>query len=192
MAYCTVSQVKTYLNITGNSDDALLGDLVAAAQRAIDDYCHRTFEAAADTTRYIDAVGDHVRARSLFFDHIGDLASITTITNGDGVEVASDEYVTMPRHETPYYGVKIKLSPGKVWTYTDDYEDAITITGRWAYSTAAPTAIQQACIRLTSYLYRQKDAQVFETTAIPEAGVITVPTGIPVDVRQLLAPYMRR
>ena len=101
MAYCTVSQVKSYLDITGSGDDPLIDSLIDAAQAAIDSYCHRTFEASADSTKYIDAVGDHVRGRSLFIDHIDDLCAITTITNGDGVVVGGSEYVTMPANETP-------------------------------------------------------------------------------------------
>ena len=37
----------------------------------------------------------------------------------------------------------------------------------------APDDIKQACVRLTAYLYRQRDSQVFDVTAIPDAGVIT-------------------
>jgi hypothetical protein len=191
MSYCTVADIRMYLDIEAGSDDALIGSLIDAAERAIDSHCNRTFEAASDTTRYIDAVGEHVRGRSLFFDTIGDVCSITTITNGDGVEVASDEYVTVPRNETPYYGVRLLNSAGKTWTYSTDWESAISIAGKWAYSETAPHDVRQACIRWASYMYRQKDAPVFDTTAIPEAGVITVPQGIPVDVRNLLAPYRR-
>jgi hypothetical protein len=191
MSYCTVSDIREYLDIEGGGDDALIDMLIAAAEQAIDRHCNRTFEAISDSTFYIDAVGEHVRGRSLFFDTIGDLCDITTVTNGDGVEVASDEYVTIPRNETPYYGLRLLNSAGKVWTYAADWESAISIAGKWAYSETAPNDVKQACIRWASYLYRQKDAPVFDTTAIPEAGVITTPQGIPVDVRNLLAPYRR-
>jgi len=32
---------------------------------------------------------------------------------------------------------------------------------------------------------------VFDTTAIPSAGIIQVPQGIPADVRMLLDPYVK-
>ena len=41
-------------------------------------------------------------------------------------------------------------------------------------------------------MYRQKDASVFDTTAIPDQGVIVSPQGIPRDVRLMLDPYVRR
>ena len=39
------------------------------------------------------------------------------------------------------------------------------------------------------FKYRQKDAQVFDVTAVPDAGVITVPQGIPADVKRILRSY---
>jgi hypothetical protein len=44
---------------------------------------------------------------------------------------------------------------------------------------------------LAGYYYRQKDAGVFDTTAIPDMGVIQVPQGIPRDVQLILNPYRK-
>jgi hypothetical protein len=66
------------------------------------------------------------------------------------------------------------------------------VAGDWGYSTTAPADIVQATLRLAAFFYRQKDAQVFDTVASPELGVITVPKGIPVDIRLLLDPYRKR
>ena len=66
MAYCTTAWVKSLIDIKSPGDDNLIESLIEAAQQAIDGYCHRSFEASSDTTRYIDAVGDHVRGRVLF------------------------------------------------------------------------------------------------------------------------------
>ena len=192
MAYCSVADVKLELNIASPGDDFLFADDVTAAQQAIDDYCHRTFE-GTDSTKYIDALGDHIRGKTLYLDDIadGELASITSIVNGDGVTVASTEYVTTPRNETPYRAIKLLTSSGKLWTWATDYEGAIAITGIWAYSATAPAAIQRACIRLASYYYKQKDAQVFDVTATPELGQITIPQSLPADVRIMLRPYTK-
>lgn len=188
MAYCTVQDVKNYLDISESGDDSLISDCIDAAQAAIDAYTHRTFEASADSTRYFDAVGEHVMGRTLYLD--SDICSITTVTNGDGIVISSTERTTKPKNITPYYAIRILASSGKIWTYTDDYEDAITILGRWAYSTTAPAQIQHACKRWAAYIYRQKDAQMYDVTAI-EAGVLVQPQGIPLDVRNLLQPFVR-
>lgn len=188
MAYCAASDVKTYLGISGSGDDALLALLCTRAQAMVDAYTGRTFEASSNTDRKFDAVRD-VEGAVLYLD--ADLASINTITNGDATTVTSGQYVTEPRTTTPYYAIRLKASAGVAWTYTTDPENAITISGKWAYSTTAPADIVHATIRWAAFLYRQKDAQVFDTTATPELGIITVPQGVPADVQKLLAPYTR-
>lgn len=190
MAYTNTAAVKAYLGETGSDDDDLLDALVEAAQAWVDNHTGRTFEASADATRYLDCTAPVVDGRRLWLDR--DLCAITSITNGDGVAVASTEYVTQPRNETPYYAIDLLSSKSVYWTFTDDVENAIAIVGRWAYSTTAPNAVAQAAKRLAAYLYRQKDAQVFDVTAMPEAGVIQVPQGMPRDVKLMLAPYVRR
>lgn len=138
MAYCTVSDVKTYLGNSTNSDDILLADLIPRAQQAIDSYTHRTFEAASDTTRSFDADRD-VDGPMLYFDK--DIASITTVTNGDGITIANTKYVTEPRNRAPYCGIKLKVSSGLAWEYdsNSDPENAIAITGRWGVHQLPPT-----------------------------------------------------
>lgn len=194
MAYVDRDTVlKPYLGIAVNKtgDDALLDRLCSVAQAAVDRYCGRTFEAAADTTRYFDAVRD-TSDLTLWLRH--DLAQITSITNGDGTTVLSSQYVTEPRNTTPYYAVRIKANSSVYWWLTTNgiSEDAITVVGRWAYSTTAPDDIVQATARYAAYMYRQKDAQVFDTTADPTTGQLIIPKGMPADVKVMLEPYRRR
>lgn len=190
MAYAQVADVKLYRGIAASEtdDDALIATLIDAAQSWIDGYCDRTFDATTTSTRYYDAVED-VDGRRLYLD--ADCAEIVTITNGDGTTVASTSYVTVPRNSTPYREIVLKSDSSVAWTYDSSHEDAITIRGRWAYGMSVPAAIGQAAVRLAAYLYAQKDAQVFETTMFPEAGVMTVPQGMPRDVQELLRPYRR-
>lgn len=193
MAYTTAALVKTYADVTGSGDDTLITALIARAQSTIDHYTGRTFEASADTTRKF-TVGVDTEGRMLYLDE--DLCSITTIkTNADngsgGTTIASTEYVTHPRNRTPYHAIDLLSSSSNSWTYTTDAENGITIAGKWAYSTSAPDDIVHACIRLATYFYRQKDSGVMDTTAIPDAGIIQVPQGIPRDVQLILNPYRR-
>ena len=185
MAYLTVSDVKEYNDISEGADDNLISDLIDAAQKIIDQETGYTWEASADSDRTFDAVKD-VKGRYLYLDK--PLASITTVTNGDGTEITSTHYVTEPRNDPPYYAIKLKDLSVKYWQRSSDGspEDAITVTGRWAKSTTAPENIKQACRRLVAYLYALRDSQVFDVTAIPEAGVIQLPKGIPQDVKMLL------
>jgi len=191
MAYTTAALLKTYLGVSGSGDDTLLTALIARAQSAIDHYTGRTFEASGDTTRKF-TVGVDTDGNMLYFDE--DCAAITTVTtnadNGSGgTTIAAAYYVTYPRNRTPYYAIEILNTYS--WEYTTDAENGITVAGKWAFSTSAPDDIVHATIRLAAYFYRQKDAGVFDTTAIPDAGIIQIPQGIPRDVQLILNPYRK-
>lgn len=191
MAYASLADVKTYLGVGASGDDQLIANLLARAQDAIDNHTRRVFEVSADTTRRF-TVGADTEGNTLYFDE--DICSITTVTtNADGVGsvIPSTEYITLPRNRTPYYAIRILDSSAHYWRYAGDAEMGITVAGKWAYSLAAPDDVVQACVRWAAYMYRQKDAQVFDTTAIPDAGVMMIPKGIPQDVKLLLAPYVK-
>lgn len=191
MAYASLTDIKIYRGIntatSGTSastkDDVILQACLTRAQAQIDAYCDRTFEAAATATRYYDAVRDVSDDRkTLYLD--ADLAEVTTITNGTGNAVT--KYVAEPRNVTPYRSIRLTGAAGELYTYEDEPEDAITVRGKWAYSTAAPADVVQATVRLAAYLYAQKDSSVFDVTAFPGEGVMTVPQGMPRDVREIL------
>jgi len=191
MAYTTTALVKTYAGISSTGDDTLIGTLVTRAQAVIDLFTQRTFESATATRRF--TVGEDTDGSWLYFD--ADICSITTVTNkADATTtetISSTEYVTQPRNTTPYFAIKILDGANKYWDYATDPEMGVTVAGNWAYSTAAPNTIVQAATRLATYFYKQRDADVFDVTALPDAGVITVPQGIPADVKLMLAPYKR-
>ncbi len=193
MAYASVAQLRAYMGLDVNDDDPLLESLLTRAQFAIDNHTHRTFEAPADTTKLFDAehdTSDHYMVLD-WTPYALDLCQITTVINGDGTSISASSYVTNPRNQTPWYGLRFKLNSGLYWTFDQDPENAISITGRWAYSVTAPADIVHATVRMATYMYRQKDANTFDVTAIPGAGVIEVPQGIPRDVGKILEPYRR-
>ena len=76
MSYVTVAEVKTYLNVTGTTDDALLAQLIDSAQKAIETHTGRVFESTADATHYF-TVGEDTDAKLLFLD--ADLCQITSM-----------------------------------------------------------------------------------------------------------------
>jgi hypothetical protein len=190
MAYCTLQEVKDHLGITEADDDALLTTLIDSAQSIMDEFCHRSFEATADTTRTFDAVFD-VDGDTLLLDE--DLASITSVTNGDSTTVTSSEYVTEPRNRTPYYALTIRSDADIVWTYTDYHEDSISIVGRWAYSTTANNAINYYCKYLTSWLYRQKDTTAdIDRPLLAGDGTVVLPQQLPAVVVAGLSTYRKQ
>lgn len=206
MAYVTLEEVMQEMGVLEDDvDTSLLQSKIDAAQKIIERVTHRTFEAAADETRLIDYSEDTVDGRTLHIPY--DICQITEVLNGDGVEVTVNEYVTEPRLRTvsgsssvmpavhdawPWYAVTIKMSSNKAWTYEDDREEAISITGRFAFSVTPPSLIKQATIRLADWLYHQKDdLRDREASEVSEDGIPLLMGDLPNDVRVRLMPYVR-
>jgi hypothetical protein len=193
MAYTTVDVLREYLGLTASDDDGLLEVLIQRAQTAIDTATGRTFEAGADATRRF-SVGDDTEGSLLILD--ADLCQITSIiTDADGsspVTLATTDYITHPRNRTPYYAIRLRSDSDEDWDYTNAAEMGITITGRWAYSLTAPADVQQACIRLASWYYRQKDSSNdLDRPILTGDGVTVMPSSVPHDVQAMIKHYRR-
>ena len=194
MAYCTLDDLKTELTLQEiDTDDVILGSKIVSAQPAIDTHCRRTFESFTDETRYLDSVED-VDGATLYITAAGELAAITSVTNGDDTVLAGTDYVTEPRTGTPVYGLRLLASSGVSWVRKDngDHENAIAIVGKWAYSVTAPDDITQACLRLATWFYRQKDTTAdADRPLLAGDGAMVMPSAMPNDVFRLLKPYVR-
>jgi hypothetical protein len=68
----------------------------------------------------------------------------------------------------------------------------VIVSGTFGFSTVAPTDIQQATVRYAAYLFKQKDVGVNDTAGFQEGGEVQYNSGMPNDVRWLLAPYRSR
>lgn len=187
MAYITVAEFKEYANFDTGTDDALLASLIANAEQIIDTHTGREFAVSGLSSRSLDALAD-VDGRYLYLD--ADCNEITAIINGDGEVLDTDVYVVQPRNITPIYSVKLLGSSGISWTFETDPENAITISGYWGYSQEAPLDIKQASLRLTGWLYHQREAidNVADSPLITPQGVI-MPAILPKDVLSILDSY---
>lgn len=189
MPYPTLSEFKAWAGVTETDDDTTLTRLIAAATAMIEGPqplgTGRTFYAASDTTRRVDCPTDTSRVLPLW--DVGELASITSVTNGDGESVASTEYVTRPRRGGPFYALELKTGSDVAWTYDDSPEGAISITGRWAYSADVPADIYQAHLRLVDFMYRSKGGSGDQAVRT-EAGII-LPARLPKDIDDILSGY---
>ncbi|MBU1173447.1 MAG: phage gp6-like head-tail connector protein [Proteobacteria bacterium] len=190
MAYVTLPELRAYLNMTGTGDDVLLRQLIDSAQQNVDRYCGWQFEAHT-ATRYYDSEADVDPDQRSVLVLDEPLLTVTTLTNGDADVLIPAEYFLEPTNSVPKWRIRLRASTGLYWTYTTDHEQAITLVGTWGYMATADYAIKQATMRWAGYLYKQRDAQVFDVTASPAQGQITIPQGIPRDVERILAPYRR-
>lgn len=203
MAYIYTTTVKAYLGVSGASDDALIGDLIARAQAIIDEELGFSFESTTDTTRYFNPLL-HTNAKqngkrgdrlTLYFDTwLAALAASNPINikaDGTPEAVAAANYYLVPTNEgPPYYGVRLLPSKGVVWEYENDPDRGVSVEGKWAWSETAPNDIVHAAIRLTAFLYRQKDASAdLDRPLLTADGVVILPSTMPNDVMKVLDKY---
>ena len=189
--YITLADLRGHLDIDLTSDNPLLQEAIEDAQTYIESQTNRTFEAATDTRYYDRSALNHWNSRLLDL-HDDELLSITTLTNGDAssTAIAATDYWLWPRNEgPPYFGVLLKTNIDDYWQWDTDYW--VSIAGTWGYSTTPPEDVHRATLVLAAYLYRQKDGQTFETTAIVESGAIAIPQGIPATVDRIIKRYKR-
>ena len=188
MAYASLADLRMYLGISATEDDGLLLALMGRAETAIESHTFRTFESAADT-RYFERERLGKDGFTLHVDR--DLLTVTELTNGDSSStvIPNTEYWLVPRNESPKFGIRLMRDSSYDWEFDTDYW--VSVAGTWGYSATAPADIAHATIRMVGYYYAQKDAQIWDTTVVPDAGVITVPQGIPRDVERILRPYIR-
>jgi hypothetical protein len=175
MAYATLAQLKQYLGITGTSEDALLTRLLDAASAAIDRYTGRRFTASTATKKIRR---EHFIMDTLFLPD--DMLALMQVVTDKGD-------VLLPAHFAPFDPptrlLRIKVNaPAWGIEYTAD------VTGQWGFTAAPPDDIVQGCIRLASWMYRAKDAQVFDVTG--QEGLNALSTRLPRDIAQMLDPYV--
>jgi len=196
-AYPTKDDVKAWLRpnssqALGNNDDTLIQNCVTAAIVFAEgpEGTGRYWEVTADTTRHFDAVRD-IRGRELRFD--ADICQITSVVNGDGQTVPPSAYVTNPRNITPYYSITLKATVGYVWQWVTDPEDAIAVTGRWGFSTAAPPDIAQAVLEIAVFEYRRRvQSGSDDRPVITPSGVTINASALPRTVKEVLWARRRK
>lgn len=186
MAYASLAEVKSYLGISVTTDDTLLAALIARAQKIIEIYTGRVFEAVT-ATRYFST--DSIEGRYLYLWG-DDLLTVTTLTNGDGTTITAANYRLEPRNENPKW--QIRLDEDTTWEF-DNSDDEVSIAGTWGYTATVPDDVKHACIRLAAFLYRQKDTSAdIDRPLVTGDGVTIMPGNLPADVKLMLDGYKRR
>jgi len=167
------------------TDNELLEDLLEEAVAYIESRTGKIFEAVTNTRYYRQDAVDYL---TLYLDE--DLLTVTTLTEGDedGTEIPLTDYWLLPRNDgPPYRRIELKADSDYSWDWATDGE--ISVEGTWGFSATAPGDIVRAAVKLAAYLYRQKDSQVWDVVAVPDAGIIQVPQGIPATVKRIIAKY---
>lgn len=190
MAYATVDQFKLRFGITNDTEDEQIQQAINAAARWFEGMTGRVFEAGSDTTRHFDADRD-VSLDTLYFYNL-DLCQITSVVNGDGQTIPLNNLVTEPRQSSPYYALRLKLNSAFAWTYDNTPEDAISVTGRWAYSVTPPDDVYMAVLDVANAYYEQAGGTIEATqSAVSPSGFMLAPAGLPKSVWGAVKMYKR-
>lgn len=173
------------------ADDAVCQQALDAAEEYIEAETHRHFESTT-ATRYYQYENLWPNSRTLRLDD--DLLTITAggLLNGDtaATVIAAASYTLLPRNDAPpYHYIELTDASNVMWEFDTDMW--VSVAGTWGWSATCPADVKQAVLVMAAYLFRQKDASVFDTTAIPGAGVITIPEGIPKTTLKVIAKYRR-
>ena len=167
--YVTLNELKSYLTITESNDDDLLMGALLEAGAEVDRYFPARFELGDMESRIYDKCALYKGRLQLDKPLFQELSGL---------------YRRYPLNlEYSWELAPFDPDMGFLW----DPDDTLTISGFWCYTEIAPPDVKNAVKRLASYKYRQKDSQTFETTAVPELGIMTIPSGTPSDVKQIIA-----
>lgn len=203
--YCTEADVREQLGDTSSRLDAgLLERAIAAASRAVDNWCgpgRRFWRDTTTTTR-------------LFRVDSPRLAWVDDISTTDGLLIATDPGLN-GTFATAWTAADYQLGPlnggvaaagdpvvpSAFWTiaavnpagrpYFPFAQDraVLRVTARFGWS-AVPDEVVQATILKAAALFRRKDAP-FGVAGFGELGVVRISRADP-DVVELLTPYLKR
>jgi hypothetical protein len=157
------------LRMAGNVfNDTELENCIEAASRAIDSYCKRRIYAAAETRYYSPRLPDWLE--------VDDLLTVTTLkTDEDGDRTyettwAVTDYDLMPTNAAlrgrPY--TMIQTTPNGNYSFPVGVK-SVQIAGSFGYAGTTPDAVNEACLLLSTRLFKRKDAP-FGIMGSPELG----------------------
>lgn len=200
MSYATLALFKSYISeMTGGiqtaysgEEDTVLQSFLDQADAEIYSQTGRTFgQGDNNHTHYYTA--DDIDEKTLYLSD--DLVSVGSITNGDGIAVASTSYFLLPMNvsvteQNSYRGsyFAIKLKESFDWNFSTD--GRITVVGRFGYMQAAPTDIVRCAMRV-AYWYWTKRNQTGATN-VADTDLMQQSDSYPADVRLVFDRYRRR
>ncbi len=129
----TLDAIQLVLRLNGvdAADDSLVESHIATATDLITGFCNRSFVPYRETKTF-DARGDGIADHSRTLLLRDDLLAVHSLTNGDGTAIASNQYALLGSGY-PKWAVELLPSTGLAWTYTTDWQNAISLVGTWGF-----------------------------------------------------------
>jgi len=187
--YAEVGELKSYLRIEDDVDDAQVASALTAASRSVDQHCRRQFGATeAPELRHYVALRRRAHGSSpLLVVPIDDLMSVDDlIVDVDGVEVVPASYWPLNATQNGKPWTRLTLPAG---VSCDGGPVAITATWGWA---EVPDTIKAAALLQAARVFKRQDAP-FGVAGSPELGSeLRLLAKVDPDVAVMLAGYTRR
>jgi len=197
--YCTAAELRTQIDKTGtsgSSSDTALGVIIAAASRAIDQWCNRKDEFIGGTAAAREFAGS-----GLPYQWIDDAAAITLVAVKDSpedtayVSWAATDWIAFtgdPKapdfNRLPYTGIMVTAYGDYSSFMSGRYNTragfrpaidisrsvpTVQITAQWGYAlTSAPASIKQATIALASRWMKQGQSAWSDGLVSVEMGML--------------------
>lgn len=185
MTYPTISDLKTFLGVSGTSEDGLLTDLLAGAVGLAERMCGRKFVPSTETRKFRSA--RHLTERGKRLNLFCDLVSVTTLTNADDVVISASDYMLIDL-AAPYYAIRIhSTSP---YVFQGVVRDYVTVAGSWGFA-ACPDAVFSAIVEIAATAYRQRVSGSAPVGVAQGSGVLLAPAALPPLAIKQLEGYRR-
>lgn len=203
--YCTLVELKAWLDISDTADDTQLEKVIEAASRWIDKQAGRRMYAASETRYY---TADH--HSYLYIDDIArntatsaNIIVITTDDNADGTHETTwttSDYILMPVNAqqsaaseipAPYTSLEVNRNTGD-YLFPVGVQNGVKIQATFGYGYTIAPDIKQACLMLSARLWKRKDS-IFGIAGVADLGVQAVQVQFKKDpdIMALIVPFRK-
>jgi hypothetical protein len=194
MSYASLAQFKAAVNITDNTDDAALQNVLDATDTLIDLYCDRkTGFGTASETRYYTA-------EDYQYVLTDDLVSITTLQTDDDANgtyettwTAGTDYVLAPRNAAldgfPYTEIDTSVTWPR--NFPKDVYLGVKVIGVFGFP-SVPSAVVQAEIIQAGAVWNSRTAPFGVIGSADLGGILRMSRALHPEAALILEPYRKR
>jgi hypothetical protein len=195
--YVTIVEAKDWLGlqVSDVADDAKIGVATAAASRAIDEFCRRTFFPDTGNRLFDVSPGDPT--------HVGidDAAAVTTVaTDDDRDGVYETVWATSDYQLLPLIQASGEPRPYTIIRAVGDRQfpeptsggrlGLVQVTATWGWD-PVPDPVKQACLILMARIFKRKESPQ-GVAGFDQFGTIRISQAADPDASRLLEPYVKR
>jgi hypothetical protein len=195
MPYATLTELKSSLGITDNTDNTALESCLDAADQLINNYVDTKvgFGQTASQTRYYTAD----RFDFVLTDPIVSVSQLATDINGDGTYSqvwTSNDYILAPRNAAldsrPYTEIDTSPFSNADYNFPVGYLE-VKVTGVFGWP-SVPAAVKQAALIQAGAIWASRTAPFGAVGSESLGGVLRMSAALHPEARALLEAYRLR